>query len=339
VICHKGGQNFNSGHFFTILRTKVPGSHTEKWVKLDDLCPRSIEVVKDEDWLMNESIQSGAHIWIYERDNQTDVAKPDILRAQGEKAQFFIQCISGKKRVIEIPIHSTIQELKLATSLLEDIPIEQFYMLYGSKKLKKKKTLPWYGITPTSTIQMLLRCKGGAKDGDMLDNINTQDGGEAPPSATNRTTQIEENLLDLSWMLASSTNPPALAAHIKTRQATQGNLQGLWEDEDVPTQDAPKMENDNTKENTGLSTDELTRRIYDLSLQSVIQPAGVGGIGGIFPQTRTMKQGKDFTTTLQWNVVTSCPAKGCIVNPYILTPGIPTLMEATRIVIGECNGS
>ncbi len=82
----------------------------------------------------------------------------------------------------------------------------------------------------------------------MLDNINTQDEGEAPPSATKRTTKIEENLLDLSWMLASSTNPPALTAHIKTRQPTQGNLQGLWEDEDVPTQDAPKMENDNTKE-------------------------------------------------------------------------------------------
>ena len=118
------------------MRTKVPGSHTEQWVKLDDLGHRSIEVVKSKDWLMNESIQSGAHIWIYERDNQTDVTKPDIWRVQGEKAQFFIQGISGKTRVIEIPVHSTIQELKLTSSLLEGIPIEQFYMIYGSKKLK-----------------------------------------------------------------------------------------------------------------------------------------------------------------------------------------------------------
>jgi hypothetical protein len=156
VICHKGDQNSNSGHFFTIMRTKVPGSHTEQWVKLDDLSHRSIEVVKDKDWLMNESIQSGAHIWIYERDNRTDVAKPDILRVQGEKEQFFIQGTSGKTRVIEIPVHSTIQELKLASSLLEGIPIEQFYMIYGSKKLKKKKTLPHYRTTPESTIQMVM---------------------------------------------------------------------------------------------------------------------------------------------------------------------------------------
>jgi len=133
VICHKGGQHANSGHFYTIMRTKVPGSHTEKWVKLDDLCHRSIEVVRDTDWLMNDSIQSEAHVWIYERDVQPDDAKSDILRSRDDSAQFFIQCISGKTKVIEIPAHSTIKELKLASSLLEDTPVSQFYMVYGSK--------------------------------------------------------------------------------------------------------------------------------------------------------------------------------------------------------------
>jgi hypothetical protein len=80
------------------MRTKVPGSHTEKWVKLDDLCHRSIEVVRDADWLMNDSIQSEAHVWVYERDGQPDDAKSDILRSRDDSAQFFIQCISGETR-------------------------------------------------------------------------------------------------------------------------------------------------------------------------------------------------------------------------------------------------
>lgn len=77
VICHKGGKNIASGHFFTMLRTKVPGSTAEIWVKVDDLCPKSIEVVKDKDWLQNESIQSGAHIWIYEQDRQVPTNDTD----------------------------------------------------------------------------------------------------------------------------------------------------------------------------------------------------------------------------------------------------------------------
>jgi len=310
VICHKGGQNFNSGHFFTIMRTKVPGSHTEKWVKLDDLCPRSIEVVKDQDWLINESIQSGAHIWIYERENQTDTVKPDMPRDQGAKAQVFIQCMSGSIKKIDIPIQSTIKELKLASSLLESTPVDVFDMIYGSKWLLDEKTLPYYGIIPGSTIQMRMGLRGGAQDEDQTDN--------------------EENPHS-SWMMTSSTNPQAFEAHLRKKQATQGNLQGLWKDEDIPAQGTPERESDNTKVSRSMETNEMTRRIYDHSTEPVIQPAGVGGFGGIFPQSRITKQGENFTTSLQWNVVTSCPGKGCIVNPYILTPGIPTLKEATRV--------
>jgi hypothetical protein len=312
VICHKGGQNFNSGHFFTIMRTKVPGSHKEKWVKLDDLCPRSKEVVKDHDWLINESIQSGAHIWIYERENQTDVVKTDIPRGQGVKAQVFIQCISGNTRVIEIPIPSTIKELKLVSSLLEDTPVEEFYMMYGSKSLLDTKTLPHYGIIPESTVYMRMGLRGGGQDEDQTDN--------------------EENLLSSwSWMMTSSTNPHAFEAYLRKKQVTQGNLQVLWEDEDIPAQGTSERENDNTKENGSMDTDEMTRHIYDHSTTPVIQPAGVGGFGGIFPESRIIKQGENFTTVLQWNVVTSCPGKGYIVNPYILTPDIPTLRETTRV--------
>jgi hypothetical protein len=60
-------------------------------------------------------------------------------------------------KVIRIPAHSTINELELASSLLEDTPVSQFYMVYGSKKLKKKKTLSQYGIKPNSKIFMRMR--------------------------------------------------------------------------------------------------------------------------------------------------------------------------------------
>jgi hypothetical protein len=156
-------------------------------------------------------------------------------------------------------------------------------MVYGSKKLKKKKTLPQYGIMPNSKIFMRMRCKGGSKDGDRPDDIDPQEGGGTTPPEMQRTTQthIAEKISSSSqWLLASSANPPALTAYINARPATQGDLQGLWEDEEIPAQYEPIEKNDNTQENEGLSTDELTRRIYDLSLQPAIQPAGVGGTAG-----------------------------------------------------------
>ena len=67
VICHIGDHNINSGHFFPMLRTKSPGAQSDRWMKLDDLKPRSMECVVDNGWMTHESIQSGTYMWIYER--------------------------------------------------------------------------------------------------------------------------------------------------------------------------------------------------------------------------------------------------------------------------------
>jgi hypothetical protein len=192
VICHKGGQNINSGHFHTMLRTRVPGSDTEKWVKVDDLIPKSIEVVKEKDWLQNESIQSGACIWIYERhetyptdgqerpltsgeennatytkEQQGDRNPTKTASAQppnNEEAQFYIRTPLGPTGVIKIPTQATIEILKQASASLTGIPTTNFFMVYGSKALESEKTLLDYNITPESTITIRLRCKGGGKD-------------------------------------------------------------------------------------------------------------------------------------------------------------------------------
>jgi hypothetical protein len=165
-------------------------------------------------------------------------------------------------------------------------------MVYGGKKLTKKRTLTSYGIENMSTVFMMLRCKGGG------------------PSLNHS-----------SWVGATATNPTALATYLETKQATQGNLQGLWKDENAPARYATELDSTKTKDNSGLSLDGRTRRILDHSFQPVMQPNGVGGYGGIYPQSRfeRVEMGahshycsseEDFTTTLQWTVLTPCPAKG-----------------------------
>ena len=213
------------------------------------------------------------------------------------RIQVFIKDPGGKTGVIEISSQATISTLKRASSLLMNIPTTEFYMIFGAKLLGKHKTLPHYGITDMSLVLMRLRCKGGGP----------------------------------SWMRAASTNPAALAAYLETKRSTQGNVRDLWKDEDASAQDAVEPEGNKTSENIGLDTAELTRRIFDQSLESMIQPSGVGGYGGIYPQSRTIKSGEDFTAILQWNVLTPCPAKGCLVQPLSLTAGIPTLREATHV--------
>jgi hypothetical protein len=174
-----------------MLRTKVPGSDTEKWVKIDDLCPKNIEVVKEKDWLQNESIQSGAYIWIYERHETYPIGDKERPLTSGEKnnatntkeqqgdrnptksagaqppnnkeAQFFIRTPLGPTEVIKIPTQATIEILEQASASLTGIPTKNFFMVYGSKTLESEKTLLDYGITSESTITMRLRCKGGSK--------------------------------------------------------------------------------------------------------------------------------------------------------------------------------
>jgi hypothetical protein len=236
--------------------------------------------------------------------------KRDITQS---RVQIFIKRPCGKTGTVETPSQATIRTLKRAASLITAIPTREFYMVYGGKKLTKKRTLTSYGIENMSTVFMMLRCKGGG------------------PSLNHS-----------SWVGATATNPTALATYLETKQATQGNLQGLWKDENAPARYATELDSTKTKENSGLSLDGRTRRILDHSFQPVIQPNGVGGYGGIYPQSRfeRVEMGahshyrsseEDFTTTLQWTVLTPCPAKGCLAHPLTLTTDVPTMREATHV--------
>ena len=168
-------------------------------MKLDDLCPKSIEVVKDKDWLQNESIQSGAHIWIYEQDrqvptNDTDSPTDELSSTRknveerslspNNVAQLFIKYPSGTTGVIKIPIQSTIKTLERASAHLTGIPTKEFHLVYGAKTLESTNDLPYYGITSESTIFVRLRCKGGRPTFEGVKNE-----AEAPHSTTIRPAQ------------------------------------------------------------------------------------------------------------------------------------------------------
>ena len=171
VICHKGGQNINSGHFFTILRTLVPASATEQWVKVDDLCPKSIEVVKDKDWLQNESIQSGAHTWIYERDPSRSMTsetttQPHCKGKDEGPIQIWVETgMTTGTITLHLPETSTLSSLQNSVQVEMQMPEgvqDNFYLSFNSIPLyDPERTLAAYGIKRNSTIQLNLRQRGG----------------------------------------------------------------------------------------------------------------------------------------------------------------------------------
>jgi hypothetical protein len=213
--------------------------------------------------------------------NESDLNKPGQSKTKTPitqtRVQIFVKCPFGKTVTVEMPSQTTIRTLKHPDSLLTTIPTREFYMVYGDEDLTKQRTLPSYDIKNMSTVFMRLRCKDGG------------------PS-----------LNDSSWIGTTTTNPTTLTTYLETKQATQGNKQGLWKDENVSVRYGTELDSNKTKENRDLSSDELTRHILDHIFQPMIQPNGVGGYGDIFPQSNIEREdtcadhasGEDFTTTL-----------------------------------------
>jgi hypothetical protein len=93
-------------------------------------------------------------------------------------------------------------------------------MVHGGKDLANQRTLPPYGIKDMSTVFMILPCKDG-----------------------------DPSLNDSSWIGTTSTNPTAFVTYLETKQVTQGNIQGLWKDENVSARYATELDTNKTKEN------------------------------------------------------------------------------------------
>jgi hypothetical protein len=115
---------------------------------------------------------------------------------------------------------------------------------------------------------------------------------------------------------------PALETYLKQNSATQGSLRNLW---------AHFWDGIGDAWHPRPGKDALTNQIYNGSLQTVIQPPGMGGRGGLYPQSHIKIQDMNFTATTSWTAIISCPAEGNLSVPYTMIPDIPSVEEAARV--------
>ena len=139
---------------------------------------------------------------------------------------------------------------------------------------------------------------------------------------------INETLGDEKFSLASSRawamtpDRPTLETYLKENSATQGSLRNIWahfwDDKGDTCHPCP-------------GKDALTNQIYNANLQTVIQPPGMGALGGLYPQPHIKIQDLNFTDTTSWTVIISCPAEGNLSVSYTMIPDIPSVEEAARV--------
>ena len=78
-----------------------------------------------------------------------------------KKIQFFVVDLSGKAYLFNLPLSTTIKELKERIKDKTGIKIEAQRILTGSKPTDDHKTLEFYSIKDNSIIYLVMRLQGG----------------------------------------------------------------------------------------------------------------------------------------------------------------------------------
>ena len=75
--------------------------------------------------------------------------------------QIFIKTLHGAVFDIEIPVFSTIGEIKLLIEELQWIPPAKQSLLFAGKQLLDGRTISDYGISKESTLHLVIRFNSG----------------------------------------------------------------------------------------------------------------------------------------------------------------------------------
>jgi hypothetical protein len=204
----------------------------------------------------------------------------------------------GRKgwKELHITAQTTIHSIKLAIVERTAVPPSNFSLRYGQQVLDPEKNLSQYNITTGSTI---------------LAKLNGLVGG-AP---------IRSRL----WRVA--TDQTVLNEYLTIHATTQGSLQNIWIYESAETEQTTI-----TKAFEPGSA-ALTNKLYKICIQNPIQPAGVGGLGGIYPQPHVEEENSKIMVSTKWNVLTSNLHKGPIEAQHklISSSNIKSVQAGARV--------
>ena len=92
----------------------------------------------------------------------------------GKSLQVFVKTFAGKTLTVEVEPDESVESLKNKLQSKEGIPPNQQRILFGGKQLDSKKSISDYGIEDESTMNMVLRLRGGRESRNNDNNDNNK---------------------------------------------------------------------------------------------------------------------------------------------------------------------